>query len=128
MDQTVMVYGSQHVYVHMSMQGRDDGGRFNEKVRDQDILKAFDYEATAGEPYLSAGEVTEALARHWEIRVSTETVRTRLERMIEDEKIARREFGAGVAYKALVGPRLAADRVEKSDERRATDHDEFVEL
>lgn len=111
----------------MAAQGRDDSGRFDEKVRDQDLLKAFDFEATADDPYLTVGEVTESLARHWDIQVSNEAVRTRLEELCETGEISRREFGPGVAYKALVGPELAEDRAETSEERRATDRDEFQE-
>lgn len=112
----------------MSRQHRNDAGRFGEKMRDQDILKAFDFEATADEPYLMVSEVTDALARHWEIDVSEEAVRQRLADMVEREVVARREFGPSVAYRALVAPRLAEDVQVESDERRETPRDEFVAL
>lgn len=93
----------------MATQNRDDQGRFGSKIRDQDILKAFDFEATVDDPYLTVKEVRAALAEHWDIDVTDEAVRVRLERMIEDETIAKREFGPAVAYRALVGPRLHPD-------------------
>lgn len=40
--------------------GRDDAGRFEETVTDQEILKVFDYE---DDPVLTAGEVPEGLRR-----------------------------------------------------------------
>jgi len=57
-----------------------------------------------------------ALSTHWDVDVTDEAVRTRLERMCDDETVARREFGPGVAYRALVGPELAADVEAALDE------------
>jgi hypothetical protein len=91
----------------MATQDRDDGGQFEGKMRDQDILKAFDFEATAEDPYLTVSEVGDALATHWDIDVTDEAVRTRLEQMRDDDTIAKRQFGPGVAYRALVGPELS---------------------
>lgn len=96
----------------MATQNRDDDGRFSEKIRDQDVLKAFDAETTDDDPYLTVGEVAEALAEHWDVEVTDEAVRARLERMRDDETVDRRQFGPGVAYRALVAPRLAADVTE----------------
>jgi len=116
----------------MATQDRDDKGRFDEKVREQDILKAFDFEATVDDPYLTATEVTAALARHWDIDVTSEAVRTRLEQMREDDLLARRQFGPSVAYRALVGPRLsdevktATDAVGSFDE--ASDYTSLDDL
>lgn len=93
----------------MATQGRDDRGRFTQAVRDQDILKAFDYDATDEDPYLTARDVTESLAEHWEIRVTAEAVRSRLEQLTDEGLVYRREFGPSVAYRALVAPRLAED-------------------
>jgi len=93
----------------MATQDRNENGQFEGKMRDQDVLKAFDFEATADDPYLTVSEVVDALATHWDIDVTDEAVRTRLERMREDDLIAKRKFGPGVAYRALVGPRLADD-------------------
>ncbi|WP_246989639.1 helix-turn-helix domain-containing protein [Halorientalis marina] len=91
----------------MATQDRDDNGQFEGKMRDQDILKAFDFEATAEDPYLTVSEVGDALATHWDIDVTDEAVRTRLEQMRDDDTIAKRRFGPGVAYRALVGPELS---------------------
>jgi hypothetical protein len=93
----------------MATQDRNDSGQFEGKMRDQDILKAFDFEATAEDPYLTVSEVADALATHWGIEVTDEAVRTRLEQMRDDDTISKREFGPGVAYRALVGPELADD-------------------
>ena len=97
----------------MATQNRNEDGEFVGKMRDQDILKAFDFEATAEDPYLTVSEVADALATHWEIDVTDEAVRFRLERMCENETVTKREFGPGVAYRALVGPKLA-DGIEAS--------------
>jgi len=93
----------------MATQDRNDSGQFEGKMRDQDILKAFDFEATAADPYLTVSEVANALATHWDIDVTDEAVRTRLESMREDDTVAKRRFGPGVAYRALVGPELDDD-------------------
>ena len=91
----------------MASQDRGDDGQFGKKMRDQDILKAFDFEATAEDPYLTVSEVGDALATHWDIDVTDEAVRTQLEQMHDDDTIAKRRFGPGVAYRALVGPELS---------------------
>lgn len=78
-------------------------------IRDQDILKAFDFEATAEDPYLTVSKVADALATHWDIEVANEAVRIRLEQMRDSDTISKREFDSGVAYRALVGPELADD-------------------
>ena len=93
----------------MATQDRNDSGQFEGKMRDQDILKVFDFEATAEDPYLTVSEVADALATHWGIEVTDEAVRTRLEQMRDDDTISKREFGPGVAYRALAGPALADD-------------------
>lgn len=114
--------------VRMAAQNRDDHGQFRRKVRDQDILKAFDFEATADDPFLTVSEIAGALATHFGIDVSDEAVRVRLQQMLDAGAVDRRQFGPGVAYRALVGPELADDVAARSDERRATPRDEFVEL
>lgn len=113
----------------MAAQGRDDEGRFNAKMRDQDVLKAFDYEATVEDPYLTAKEIAAALAEHFDIEVTDEAVRNQLESMRDEELVAKRRFGPGVAYRALVGPRLAEDVAARSDAiRRELDAGETVSL
>jgi hypothetical protein len=79
------------------------------EMRDQDILKAFDFEATVEDPYLTVSEVADALATHWDIEVANEAVRIRLEQLRDGDTISKREFGSGVTYRALVGPELAED-------------------
>lgn len=112
----------------MATQHRDDDGRFGSKMRDQDILKAFDYEAADDDPYLTVSEVQQALAQHFDIEVSAEAVRVRLEDMRETDLVAKREFGPSVAYRALVAPELSEEAAATSDERRETDRDEFTPL
>ncbi|MFB6359812.1 MAG: helix-turn-helix domain-containing protein [Halobacteriales archaeon] len=112
----------------MTAQDRDDQGRFTQKVLDQDILKAFDFEATAGDPFITVSEISEALSSRFDIEVSDEAVRERAEEMTEGGSLARREFGPSVAYRALVGPELAADIGGQSDAHQETQRDEFVEL
>jgi len=97
----------------MSGQHRDEQGRFGEKLRDQDVLKAFDFEATDDDPYMTVRELTEALDDHFGIEVTDEAVRVRLGHMVADEKVARREFGPSVAYRAMVAPRLSDDLSEE---------------
>lgn len=109
------------IHIYMAAQGRDDRGRFSAKMRDQDVLKAFDYEATDEDPFLTATEIAAALDEHFGIEVTVEAVRNRLEAMRDEELVTKRRFGAGVAYRALVGPRLAEDVAARSD----TIRDEF---
>lgn len=123
-----MVKGTRLSSITMANRNRDNQGRFSDKLRDQDILKAFDFEATVDDPYLTVKEVNEALAGHWDIDVTDEAVRVRLEHMIESEKVAKRQFGPGVAYKALVGPPLAPEVEERLEERHADDWDSSVPL
>jgi hypothetical protein len=118
----------------MATQDRDEDGRFGEKMRDQDVLKAFDFETTDDDPYLTVSEVADALAEHWDVEVTNEAVRTRLERMRDDETVEKRRFGPGVGYRAAVAPRLAedvAEAVAKTDDEpttgETTSHDDLWE-
>lgn len=112
----------------MATRNRDERGLFSRKVRDQDILKAFDFGAGADDPFLTVAEVADALATHFGIEVSDEAVRVRLQTLVEAGDVDRRQFGPGVAYRALVGPEMAPEAAARSDERRETPRDEFVEL
>lgn len=112
----------------MTTSNRDDRGRFSEKFRDQDVLNVFDFEASAEDPFLTVSEVTDALERHFDVEVSDEAVRIRLEELLDAGAVDRREFGPSVAYRALVGPALAAEVAARSDERQETSRDEFVKL
>ena len=93
----------------MATQDRDEDGQFGEKMSDQEVLKAFDFEATDDDPYLTVSEVRDALDGHWDIDVTDEAVRTRLGRMCDDGTVEKRRFGPGVAYRATVAPRLSDD-------------------
>lgn len=93
----------------MATQDRDENGRFGEKMGDQDVLKTFDFETDDDDPYLTVGEIADALADHWDIDVTDEGVRARLDRMCDDGTVERRQFGPGVAYRATVAPRLSDD-------------------
>jgi cobalamin biosynthesis protein CbiG len=112
----------------MSGQHRNDDGRFGQKVTEQDILKTFDYEASDDEPYLTVKETRRALGEHFQISVTDEAVRYRLEQMLDDGRIDKRDFGGAVAYRARVGPRLSEDAARTSDARADTPHEEFVPL
>lgn len=105
-------------------QGRDGSGRFGEKMRDQDLLKVFDY---ADDPMLTAKEVANGLSTHFGISVSTEAVRNRLRQMEAEGRVASKEFGArAVGWQALVAPAVTEDVENTLDER--TDAGEFVPL
>lgn len=104
-------------------QGRDDAGRFEETVTEQEILKVFDYEA---DPVLTASEVAEGL-RRFGVEITPEGVRNRLERMDEKGLVSRKKFGArAVGWWAEVAPELDADVAARADARKESD--EWVEL
>lgn len=91
----------------MSNQSRGGNGQFEPKVHNQEILKAFDFEDDA---MLTVTEVTDALSVHFGVDVSTEAVRLRLNEMVEDGLVERKEFGANaVGYQATVAPRLSEE-------------------
>ncbi|MDS0280012.1 helix-turn-helix domain-containing protein [Halomicroarcula sp. S1AR25-4] len=111
----------------MSNKVHDDDGTFGSKLTEQDILKAFDYETSPDEPMLTAGEITDALAEHFDIAVSSETVRRRLGEMESDGIVASKTFGARAkGWTALVGPRLADEIAAESD--RIAEEGEFTPL
>lgn len=99
-------------------QGRDDAGRFDETVSEQEILKVFDYE---DDPVLTAPEVAEGLGRFGK-QITAEGVRNRLETMAEKGLISRKSVGArAVAWWAEVAPALDADVASEVDARKASD-------
>lgn len=103
-------------------QGRDDAGRFEETVTEQEILEVFDYEA---DPVLTASEVAEGL-RRFGVEITPEGVRNRLERMDEKGLVNRKKFGArAVGWWAAVAPELDADVAARADARKESD--EWVE-
>ncbi|MDS0223782.1 helix-turn-helix domain-containing protein [Haloarcula sp. S1AR25-5A] len=111
----------------MSNRARNDSGKYTDKLTEQDVLKAFDYETTAEAPMLTASEITDAVAEHFDIEVSSETVRRRLREMEDSDLVASKKFGASaVGWTALVGPGLADDVAAEADRR--LEEDEFVSL
>ena len=66
-------------------QGRDEAGRFERTVTEQDILKVFDYE---DDPVLTAPEVANGLARFGK-QMTSEGVRKRLVAMAEEGLVSR---------------------------------------
>jgi len=111
-----------HVKRHMS-QGRDDAGRFEESVSEQDILKVFDYE---DDPILTAPEVADGLRRFGK-QITPEGVRNRLERMDEKGLVSRKKVGSrAVAWWATVAPELDASTAETIESRKGSD--EWEEL
>lgn len=113
----------------MSGQGRDSGGRFAEKVTEQDILVVFDFENEPG-GWLRAQELADGLSEHRGVHVTATAVRRRLNEMEEDGSVKRKDFGAhATGWQEQVGPRLAPDVEERIQERAEhTDRDEFVPL
>lgn len=106
-----------------SQQGRDDAGRFEPTVSDQQILKVFDYE---DDPVLTAGEVATGLQR-FGIQMTAEGVRNRLNTMAENDLVSRKQLGArAVGWWAEVAPELSADTASEIDRR--TDAEEWDKL
>ena len=88
----------------MSEQQRDDSGTYTEKVSDQDVLKAFD---TADAPFMTAKELAAVLP------ISQSGVNQRLQRMREQDLVARKETGArAVGWWATVAPAPSAETLE----------------
>lgn len=99
-------------------QGRDDGGRFEETVTEQEILKVFDYE---DDPVLTATEVAEGLGR-FGTQLTPEGVRNRLNEMAEIGLVGRKTVGArAVAWWAEVAPALDQDAAATVDARKDVD-------
>jgi repressor of nif and glnA expression len=104
-------------------QERDKGGRFEETVTDQEILKVFDCE---DDPVLSASEVADGL-RRFGTQITSEGVRNRLEAMAEEGLVSRKRLGArAVGWWAEVAPELDVETAETVDTR--TETDEWSEL
>lgn len=98
--------------------GRDDAGRFERTVSDQEILKVFDFE---DDPVLTAAEVTAGLRRFGH-DLTSEAVRNRLEGMAEEGLVNRKTFGArAVGWWAGVAPELAPDVAEAVESRKSAD-------
>lgn len=103
--------------LHMS-QGRDDAGRFEETVTEQDILKVFDYE---DDPVLTAPEVADGLQRFGK-QLTPEGVRNRLEQMAEKGLVSRKKLGArAVGWWAEVAPELDTQTANTVDTRKESD-------
>lgn len=104
-------------------QGRDDAGRFEETVTEQEILKVFDYE---DDPVLTASEVADGLRRFGK-QMTSEGVRKRLEGMAEEGFVNRKKLGArAIGWWAEVAPELDAETAETVDARKETE--EWSEL
>lgn len=99
-------------------QGRDDAGRFDKTVTEQEILKVFDYEA---DPVLTAPEVAEGLGRFGK-QITPEGVRNRLEEMADKGLVSRKKLGArAVGWWAEVAPELDTETVETIEARQDSD-------
>lgn len=99
-------------------QGRDDSGRFDETVSEQEILKVFDYE---DDPVLTAPEVADGL-RRFGIQITPEGVRNRLETMDEKGLVSRKKLGArAVGWWAEVAPELDTETAAEVDARKESD-------
>jgi hypothetical protein len=96
---------------------RDEGGKFEEKVTEQDILKVFD---RADEPVLTTSDLADALP------VGRDAVYRRLTDMHDDDIVGRKKAGANaVVWWAKVAPRLS-EETEKDveDAEPVMTHDE----
>ncbi|AZQ16059.1 winged-helix domain-containing protein [Halorubrum sp. PV6] len=99
-------------------QGRDEAGRFEKTVTEQDILKIFDYE---DDPVLTAPEVADGLRRFGK-QITPEGVRNRLEEMADKGLVSRKKLGArAVGWWAEVAPELADETAECIETRRGSD-------
>jgi repressor of nif and glnA expression len=99
-------------------QGRDDAGRFEETVTEQEILKVFDYE---DDPVLTAPEVAEGLRRFGK-EITPEGVRNRLDRMAKKGLVSRKKLGArAVGWWAEVAPELDPETGRTVEERKESD-------
>ncbi|MFT4891456.1 MAG: repressor of nif and glnA expression [Halobacteriales archaeon] len=104
-------------------QGRDDAGRFEETVTEQEILKVFDYE---DDPVLTAPEVADGLRRFGK-EITAEGVRNRLDRMAKKGLVSRKKLGArAVGWWAEVAPELDPETARTVEERKESD--EWTEL
>lgn len=95
-------------------QGRDEAGRFEQTVSEQEILKVFDY---ADDPVLTASEVATGLKR-FGVEITSEGVRNRLESMHEQGLVGRKKLGArAVGWWATVAPELDDKTVARIESR-----------
>lgn len=100
-------------------QGRDDAGRFEKTVTEQDILKVFDYE---DDPVLTAPEVASGLQRFGK-QITPEAVRQRLGKMADEGTVSRKKLGArAVAWWAEVAPELSQETATVVDSRKESDN------
>lgn len=91
-------------------QPRNEGGRFGEKVTEQDILKIFD---SADAPFLTAQEIAD------ELPISREAVHYRLSKMKEKGLVGKKKAGArSVGWWAKVAPELATESAERVEQAR----------
>lgn len=108
----------------MSTDTERDGGKFTEKVTDNDILLVFERHDA---PFMSAKEVAE------ELPITKSAVNHRLNQMQDDGLVAKKKIGArAVAWWALEAPRLSAETknaLEESEsdleEGNTVNHDEL---
>jgi repressor of nif and glnA expression len=104
-------------------QGRDESGRFEETVSEQDILKVFDYE---DDPVLTTREVADGLRRFGK-QLTSEGVRHRLSQMDDRGLVSRKTLGArAVGWWAEVAPELSKETADRVEERDSSE--DWVEL
>ncbi|WP_089649797.1 winged-helix domain-containing protein [Halobacterium hubeiense] len=97
--------------------GRDEAGRFEETITEQDVLKVFDYE---DDRVLTAPEVAEGLRRFGK-QITAEGVRNRLEKMSDEGLVSRKKLGArAVGWWAEVAPELEAKTAKTVEKRNTT--------
>jgi len=96
-----------------SKRTRDEGGKFEEKVTEQDILKIFD---RADVPVLTASDLADGLP------VGRDAVYCRLSDMHDDGLVGKKDAGArAVVWWAKVAPRLSEEAKQRVEEARRDD-------
>jgi hypothetical protein len=96
-----------------SKRTRDEGGKFEEKVTEQDILKIFD---RADTPVLTASDLADALP------VGRDAVYRRLSDMHDGGLVGKKDAGArAVVWWAKVAPELSDEAKERVEEARRDD-------
>jgi len=93
-----------------SKRTRGEGGKFEEKVTEQDMLKVFD---RADVPVLTASDLADVLP------VGRDTVYRRLRDMNDEGLVGKKEAGArAVVWWAKVAPELSDEAKERVEEAR----------
>lgn len=101
--------------------------RMTERPTHQNLLVAFDFDATDERPYLSVRGLQSALLEHRDVVATRETIRDVLTEMkFEGRQVVCRKRDDEWVWRATIGPRLAPEVAEDLKQRR--DDEEYVPL